>query len=195
MSIESRIIIKEPVELKDIKKKINSGEISRLSQLQVTLLLMSYNAIMTNSTNSIVCNDATSFQAELLENCRILRRTLAENNDNESVQMKKNFRRNKNNVDDSSDADDLYNINIADYEFSDSDSDSEVDYNETDCDNDNDDANDTISINSLLKDLDHSCDSSDTENYFFRQKKKRNKNFSDISSDSDSDIYDPHIII
>lgn len=60
-----------PVELMEIKKKINSGEITKMSQLQINLLLISYNACMLNKSNSTIFAEITNFQSELLKNCQV----------------------------------------------------------------------------------------------------------------------------
>jgi len=71
MSTENLSIVKSPVELKDIKKKIGSGEIKKIGDLQVHLLMMSYNAIMINRSDTIVFSDAANFQTELKDNCLV----------------------------------------------------------------------------------------------------------------------------
>lgn len=60
-----------PIELRDIKRKISSGEIKKISELQIELMLMSYNAIMMNKTNTTVYEDATHFQGQLRENVQV----------------------------------------------------------------------------------------------------------------------------
>jgi len=61
-----------PVELKDIKKKICTGEITKIGDIQMHLLVMSYNAIMINRSDTIVFNDAANFQTDLKDNCLVL---------------------------------------------------------------------------------------------------------------------------
>ncbi|XP_029341466.1 uncharacterized protein LOC100162654 isoform X2 [Acyrthosiphon pisum] len=62
-------IIKCPVESRDIKRKIAAGEITNLTELQLNLLILSYNALMINSSDSIIYSDASNFQFDLQNNC------------------------------------------------------------------------------------------------------------------------------
>ncbi|CAI6356248.1 unnamed protein product [Macrosiphum euphorbiae] len=62
-------VIKCPIEARGIKRKIATGEIGNLAELQVNLLLLAFNAQMINRTDSIVFNDATHFQTDLHDNC------------------------------------------------------------------------------------------------------------------------------
>lgn len=57
--------------MQDIKRKINSGEINNLAELQINLMLISYNAIMMNRSDNISFNDATNFQAGLFDECQV----------------------------------------------------------------------------------------------------------------------------
>jgi len=61
-----------PVESQDIKRKIAAGEITNLTELQLNLLILSYNALMINRSDSIVFSDATKFQFDLQNNCQVL---------------------------------------------------------------------------------------------------------------------------
>ncbi|CAI6358025.1 unnamed protein product [Macrosiphum euphorbiae] len=72
-------VIKCPIEARDIKRKIATGEIRNLAELQVNLLLLSYNALMINRSDSIVFNDAINFQSDLLNICRELNDAVGEN--------------------------------------------------------------------------------------------------------------------
>ncbi|XP_050531034.1 MATH and LRR domain-containing protein PFE0570w-like isoform X2 [Daktulosphaira vitifoliae] len=71
-------VIDSPLELKDVKRKIEAEEIKNIDELQINLMLMSFNAIMFNPTNSTVSNDATSLQFELKYNCQLLQGAIEE---------------------------------------------------------------------------------------------------------------------
>ncbi|XP_060875908.1 MATH and LRR domain-containing protein PFE0570w-like [Metopolophium dirhodum] len=66
-------VIKCPVESRDIKRKIAAGEITNLTELQLNFLILSYNTIMINRSDSIVVRDASKFQYELQNNCQELK--------------------------------------------------------------------------------------------------------------------------
>ncbi|KAL4103616.1 hypothetical protein QTP88_018977 [Uroleucon formosanum] len=62
-------IIKCPVESRDIKRKIAAGEITNITELQLNLLMLSYNALMINKSSSVVYSDASNFQFDLQKDC------------------------------------------------------------------------------------------------------------------------------
>ncbi|XP_050426207.1 uncharacterized protein LOC126836656 isoform X2 [Adelges cooleyi] len=69
-----------PLDLKEVKKKIDLGDIRSLDELQLNLMLMSFNAVMLNPSYSTICNDATSLQVELKSSCRLLHGVFERNN-------------------------------------------------------------------------------------------------------------------
>lgn len=61
-----------PVESRDIKRKIAAGEITNITELQLNLLMLSYNALMINKSSSVVYSDASNFQFDLQKDCLVL---------------------------------------------------------------------------------------------------------------------------
>lgn len=51
--------------MQDIRKRVNSGEMAKISDLQINLMMMSFNAIMINRSDNAVFNDASNFQADI----------------------------------------------------------------------------------------------------------------------------------
>lgn len=60
-----------PMLLKDIKSKIETTEIGSIEELQLNLMLMSYNTVMTNPAGTSSVKEATDLQVQLKYNCRV----------------------------------------------------------------------------------------------------------------------------
>lgn len=65
------LIFHSPIALRDIKKKIATGQIKTITQLQIDLLIMSFNAVLINASDTIVFSDATDLQSDLYTNCQV----------------------------------------------------------------------------------------------------------------------------
>lgn len=61
------------MDLRAIKRKIAAGEITRIGDLQISLLILSYNALMINRSDTIVFSDASNFQSDLVEDCQVFK--------------------------------------------------------------------------------------------------------------------------
>lgn len=73
-------IVKFPIKLKEIKKKITTGQIKNINELQFNLLMWSYNAQMIKRSDNVVFSEASNFQYELEEYCRSLKNAVKDQN-------------------------------------------------------------------------------------------------------------------
>lgn len=195
-SIENLSVVKLPVELKDIKKKICTGEITKIGDIQMHLLVMSYNAVMINRSDTIVFNDAANFQTDLKDNCLVYQKSNNSlNNDDDDHELYNKKRRiidSHNNFENNKHANDSNNHVC---EHSDSD-----DFSDTDDDSGTDDEPDTtilafhnrMPVDELLKCIDSSSDEfSDTERDNSRENERKYTFYDNVSdSGEDSDKLD-----
>ncbi|XP_015374157.1 PREDICTED: uncharacterized protein LOC107169056 [Diuraphis noxia] len=78
-------VLKCPVDLREIKRKITSSEITRLGELQISLLMMSFNAAMINHSTSIVNSDASDFQMDIKKHCREFKDAIGGNDSDNQI--------------------------------------------------------------------------------------------------------------
>lgn len=57
-----------PIDTKLIRKQIFEGSVQSISDVQILFMVLAYNAIMINSSHTIVFSDASNFQEKLMSN-------------------------------------------------------------------------------------------------------------------------------
>ncbi|XP_027853745.2 reticulocyte-binding protein homolog 2a-like isoform X2 [Aphis gossypii] len=157
-------IVKFPIKLKEIKKKITTGKIKNINELQFNLVMWSYNAQMIKRSDNIVFSEASNFQYELEEYCRSLKNAVNDQNVDKYQKEKNRFLIHGN---------DLFNLRYSGAK------------------KDSNDARITVNketIANIYKYIDNSCDESSgsESDSYMPPKKKRKKNISDFSN-SESD--------